>query len=702
MVYDLLQTKDGFLWVSTKDGLNRFDGNNFKILINNPFDSFSLAENTVTALFEDSRGWLWIGTESKGLELYDRNNDRFYHFQFVFKQDVTNFSSDILKILESPDGRIWALQRGIGLVCIEIPEKWKEKLPDEADLTHIAKISRFPMSPYQTFNGIVESEDGLGIRKDGKLVLCTNYRILVINPQNNEIEDMTPPEGFDRIWAFTVGTGPTEGDIYGITSTQVFRIRNGETTFLKISTNKNIQQSTARTDKAGGVWLTIEKKIWYLKAGQAFKLLEPDWILDEMPTALTTDRNGNVWVGTFGYGLRKFNLRKKSFHSTAQGETIWGLWKDNKSNIYCKVFNKLKQYDPITGKLNFDHGFENASSRVLDMVIQDDGYTWLLGREEVEDGNAYFQCFSPDKKRKQLFTFPFNMYTYARLIQARNGTFWMAGGSCQLVAFNPSNQQPSYYSYGHLFPEKSNSVRAYALMEDNSGNLWIGTQQGLIKGVIQHGSIVFQLINSEPSKKSGLSSNTVACLLLDPEKPNDFLWIGTKGGGINRMDLNSGVIQYITTEEGLPNNVIYGLLPGNEGEIWCSTNRGLAKIDLKADELKDIKITTFTAANGLQDNEFNTQAFFKAADGELLFGGIKGFNRFISNEIESDSAAPQVYLVGVEINHKAVISASWGARLKRPWSVCRILNWNMNKTTSLSSSQRWILQIQPIICIDIK
>ncbi|HRF41411.1 MAG TPA: hypothetical protein PK198_21610, partial [Saprospiraceae bacterium] len=126
--------------------------------------------------------------------------------------------------------------------------------------------------------------------------------------------------------------------------------------------------------------------------------------------------------------------------------------------------------------------------------------------------------------------------------------------------------------------------------------------------------------------------NSIACLLPDPQRPNDILWIGTKGGGINRLDMRSGRITHLHTRQGLPDNVVYGILPGQPNELWCSTNRGLARIRLN-EQREPQTITAFTAAQGLQDNEFNTQAFFKAANGELLFGGVNGLNQFFPEEV---------------------------------------------------------------------
>lgn len=181
--------------------------------------------------------------------------------------------------------------------------------------------------------------------------------------------------------------------------------------------------------------------------------------------------------------------------------------------------------------------------------------------------------------------------------------------------------------------------------------IWAGTQLGLVKGVWITDSLDFQLIKTSDQHKTGLNNNSIACLLPDPKEPHKRRWIGTKGGGINCLDLQTGKFSYITTNQGLPNNVVYGILPDQSGHFWCSTNRGLARITLSDPTLKDMKL--FSRADGLQSNEFNTQAFFKAPNGELLFGGVNGLNRFLPESLELNTQAPAVFIVGLEINHQA-------------------------------------------------
>jgi signal transduction histidine kinase/DNA-binding response OmpR family regulator len=173
----------------------------------------------------------------------------------------------------------------------------------------------------------------------------------------------------------------------------------------------------------------------------------------------------------------------------------------------------------------------------------------------------------------------------------------------------------------------------------------------MVKGEWQSDSLHFQLLKTAEQRNTSLNNNSVACLLPDPAEPGKRLWIGTKGGGINCLDLQTGRVNYLTTTEGLPNNVVYAILPDGRGHFWCSTNRGLVRLSVQGATVSHIKL--FTIADGLQSNEFNTQAFFKAPDGELLFGGVNGLNRFFPESLELNKQPPPVYIIGMEINHQA-------------------------------------------------
>lgn len=660
MVFDICQTRDGFMWAATKDGLNRYDGYNFKIFTHDPFAPYSPAENTVTALFEDSRGWLWVGTESKGVDLYDRRSDRFYHFPLNFKRSASATNFDVFTIVEALDGSICLLQHTGGLVRINIPAAWKNGLPDVADLGTYTTVEMIPV-----FTPTGKEEEGLvglEVQSNGHFLVCSPERAYTIDPVTAVARVVD-----SREWS-RVREGKSEGWWVPL-SFSVACFRDGRPVVPDFPPGLKIKWAIVKPAGGGHFWVAFNNHLWNLAPGEDIDFDNPDWVVEENISSVATDRNGNVWVGTQGYGLRKFNPRKQLFHKGASGISIWGLWRDARGQYYCKVVNEVFPYDPESGTLGTQRIFPEGPRRVLDMLMEPNGAFWMLGRGEAENGLGELRHYDPATGLSPAYVFPFNSYVYARLFCDRRGDLWVTGLNCQLTRFNPKSARFDHFSYASLFGEKANTVRAFAITEDGNGAFWIGTQQGLVKGIPQDGAFNFQLLQTDAGHPEGLSNNSIACLLPDPFQPESILWVGTKGGGINRLDLRTNRFQHITTKDGLPDNVIYGILPGENNDFWCSTNRGLFRLNPRVpagDGLPAFDITTFTAAQGLQDNEFNTQGFFKAANGELLFGGVNGVNHFFSGDVRLDTTPPPVFVVGLQINHETVAFGVPGSPLDMP------------------------------------
>ncbi|MBK7937306.1 MAG: hypothetical protein IPJ82_09545 [Lewinellaceae bacterium] len=557
MIFDICQTRDGFLWVATKDGLNRYDGYNFKTFTNDPFDPFSLAENTVTALFEDSRGLLWVGTESKGLDLYNPRSGRFYHLAINFKGDKKLPDSDVYSIGEASDGAIYLLQQSNGLLRIVIPDVWKTQLPAEPDLSQ-ARITRFGNERFMNSGAADEQPCGNPEpQKNGNLLVFSNK-----NPYWVNVADGTVQIATDRQWQELEAR--KKRDIWADFPFGLICFRNGNGRVVKYPPGMKINWAMVKPADDGHFWVSVNHQLWLLSPGEDLDFSKPDWLVDENISTVATDRNGNIWVGTQGYGLRKINPGKKLFHTGAAGASIWGLWRDTRGGYFCKIVNEVFPYHPATGKLGPERVFPNGPKRLLDFCIEPSGHIWMLGRGDEDNGRAELRHYSPDYAFLQSYPFDFYSYVYARLLRSRQGNIWISGLNCQMICFNPQTTRFEYFDYAALFGENANTVRVFALAEDGNGVLWIGTQQGLVKGIPNGRTFDFQLIQADAQKKQGLSNNSISCLLSDPADPGGVLWVGTKGGGINRLDLHRNHFQHITIKDGLPDNVIYGILPGDK------------------------------------------------------------------------------------------------------------------------------------------
>ncbi len=658
MIFDITQSRDGFLWIATKDGLNRYDGYNFRIFSNDPFDPYSLAENTVAKLFEDSRGLLWIGLESKGMDVYNPYTGRFHHFELNFRR--RNAKGDdfaISSIAEAADGAIYLLQRGNGLARIVLPQDWKHRLADKPQLDTEVGITMFPVERFREASEPAEIRfSAMQMLPGGGVRVYTESNAYEVQPG----EDLIHPVDW-------LSACSPHKEVWSTLRTQLVRFRGAERSLFPEVERTSIGRLTAQPNADGSYWISLNEELWHLWPGEPLDLSRPDWTLDARITAVANDRNGNIWVGTQGYGLRKINPRKRLFHSGAEGQSIWGLWRSPDGAYFCKIFNEVYPYNPVRGILDEQRAFNRLPQRVMDMYFANDGSYWLLGRAESETGNAEIRQLDPRTGRGKSYPFskqvtingksqPFQLYPFARLIRTREEKLLASGIHCMLALLDPRTGRYAYFDYSAVFKEKPETVQAIALAESPNGVWWIGTPQGLVKGIPQEGGRRFELIQATPANRQGLNSNSIACLLPDPKHPDDLLWIGTKGGGINRLDTRSGKVMHFDTKYGLPDNVVYGILPGQPNELWFSTNRGLGRIRLDTARMP-LAITVFTAAQGLQDNEFNTQAFFRAANGELLFGGVNGLNRFFPEQVLPDTVPPPVYLVGLRINQRPPVDA---------------------------------------------
>ena len=654
MIYDILQTRDGFLWVATKDGLNRYDGYNFKVFAYNPFDPYSVGENTILAVFEDSRDLLWVATESKGVDVYDPRRGRFHHFP---KVQARTFA-------EGKDGSVWIVSKK-ELMRLSIPDTWKNAMPEKADLSELIPAKKIPLE-----GDLNPSEKLVSLwpKEDGNFVLFSSMRHFEVSVKENVAKPLAGPPFVE----VARGTYQNGGHIWiGCDPFAVYHLNDGKTTRYTTDDPALKGLVEIQEDGQGNRWLLFRKMLWQLEPGKPVDYSKPDWVLDQDVKCLSSDRNGNLWVGTFGYGLRKINPKRKAFHSGAPNNSIWRLWRSPPGTYFWRDVSDVYRYDAEAGTSSKATFADLPEVWNRDMAFDEDGTIWLLSTHK-KDTTETLTVHGASGMLKQQYKFDINASHYSLLTRARDGRFWITEAGTALSCFDPRSNQISRFEYNQLFGENAAQIQAFAFVQDGNGDFWIGTQQGLVKCVMSSGMPQFQLMQTDPNNPQGLNHNSIACLLPDPVKPGELLWIGTKGGGINRLDIHSGKVRHITSADGLPDMVVYGILPGNEDPqkerptFWCSTNRGLAKIAFpkQSNDLEKPSITVFSAAKGLQGSEFNTQAFFKAADGELLFGGVNGLNHFFPEEVLSDTSRPPVFIVGVSINHESVEVGRPNSRVK--------------------------------------
>jgi len=218
----------------------------------------------------------------------------------------------------------------------------------------------------------------------------------------------------------------------------------------------------------------------------------------------------------------------------------------------------------------------------------------------------------------------------------------------------------------------------------------MGTQDGFAKMESKDILITDSTItwySNDPKNKSSLNNNNVTTFLDDPLEKG-LLWIGTKGGGLNLMEKSSGKIRHITVKQGLCDNTVYGILADEDGNIWGSTNNGLFCILNSTDRKGNFEIRHFTEAAGLQDAEFNTDAYAKPPNGHLAFGGINGLNVFDPQKVLVDSFAPNIFITQLIVGNHIIKPNDESKILSQAieYAPSVVLNHNQNAFTIEFSS----------------
>jgi signal transduction histidine kinase/DNA-binding response OmpR family regulator/ligand-binding sensor domain-containing protein len=671
MIYDILQDREGFLWIATKDGLNRYDGYEFKVFTNDPNDPWSISGNTIVKLFEDSAGRIWAASDNSGLNIYDKKSGYFHHLRND-PNDPTSLSGNYVSAI---------LEDSSGYFITQVENKEINMFRLENDFFNNQKppqIIHVPMPPQKRLKKL--SPDGIvidfaelrGIVKDAKnrIWVGGNDAIYRLNVLKRELT--LTHEGY----SFETAYARPDGSIWASGYSQDLYNWNGIDTPKSIGNYKDIRE----------IWEDEQENLWVASIDSLYGFDLTGWTPDasfdfgsdrcfyrwkpkdkDFPfKSLITDRSGILWVGTSGFGLYKNNPKNKAFFHHLPGVSIRKIELASESELYLQnfAFEWFKQDGPYL-KLNRLHDDE-PSTHIFLVTKSKEIWTRL---EFVKQNYLQVKRYNPLTDKTRMYNISWHHREFQPMIACRNGSIWMAGLNDILTHINPITDSISSYDLidgiflNSIEINKRVSTQKFstALYEDNNGILWVGTERGFTKVVLPEGmqdKLQITKYQNISNDAYSLSYNHVTCFLDDPLQPDRFLWISTKGGGINRMDKKSGQFKRWTKKDGLPDDVVYGILPDDEGNLWGSTNKGLfCMIPNKDTATVDQQLYTFrnfSKADGLQENEFNTGAYAKLPDGRLAFGGVNGYNVFDPSAVLSDDFIPPTYITNILINNQPV------------------------------------------------
>ncbi|GJM33615.1 MAG: hybrid sensor histidine kinase/response regulator [Saprospiraceae bacterium] len=647
MIFKILQDSDGFLWFATKDGLNRYDGYSFDYYNHQPADTFSLSGHIVNTIFEDSRGWLWVGTNNNGLNLFDRQTGKFHHLMHQPGRNNTLQSNNIHAIEEDKQGNIW-VGTSIGLDKITIPGVVQKGAAIQPTQVNALKITRTPI----LLAGNLMETRVLCIlnQNDGDQLLGTQSGIFLKKSQEKEAHQWL--DG-----AFVCKEEPdcpvnsivqtADGTLIFGQSNSIYKVKQGVSQAYPLPESLSSISIRLAIGKEGTIYGASSGLFQFDAKAEVSKAISPifqETGIHNLPS-FCIDATGVLWLGTNGYGLIKYNPAASVFNHFAENKSIRQLYVDQENRTWVWTNGKFHLLDPDTKQLSPLREFPKIVADCRWMLQDKKGDFWL--HYPITEEGVRLVHYDPETKQLQEYYYQRKPYPLANLAEDKQGNIWMATAGPEIIKFDPIKKVFSYFSYAHHVPAYKSEIISSVLSFDASGTLWIGTPFGILRfDEDKAAQEPFQIFHHQSGVPHSLSENYILSILPDPLDDN-LLWIGTKGGGLNRMEKDKARFTNITTRDGLPNDVIYSILSDKSGQLWLSSNRGLSCYNYRRGTFDN-----YTSFDGLQNNEFNTRSSAIGQDEQLLFGGVNGFNIFQPTELQTPGSPPNVVITDLKVNNE--------------------------------------------------
>ena len=569
-VLAILQTRDGYLWLATSDGLVRFDGVRFTVF--NRSNTKGLNSNRFTALFEDRHGNLWAGTDDRGLIRYRDG---------VFTPYTTADGLPdywVWAIREDQDGRLLVLtQYGIA--------QWQGAR--FGPFTPAEGLPRHPSQWEQRFAGL-SFYDAAGVHH----FQGAGYRTYTMKDGLSSLDILSIYE--DRhgaLWVDTARAG-------------LNRLKDGVVTVYQTQGQLKNARAVCE-DHSGGLWIVADDGLSRLKDGQLTSYGAAAGLTSKGVITVYVDREGVAWLGTKSDGLyraRSVAVTAYSRQDGLAGNNVYAIHEDRAGAIWIGTWDGgLSRYKD--GAFSHYTTKDGLSSDLINALYEDrEGALWVgthdQGVNRLDKGR-----FTTFNKRDGLTD-----NTILAIYQDRAGNLWF-GTPSGLNRYKDGSF--TVYSTADGLVHR----KVQAIHEDRAGNLWLGTLGGLSR--LRDGKF------TSYTEQDGLSSNHVRSIYEDSD---GTLWVGTYDGGLNR--LKDGRITAYTVREGLFNNGVFQILEDNRGNLWMSCNQGIYRVskkelnDFAAGRIRSIISVAYGKSDGMLNSECNggrQPAGVKARDGRLWF-----------------------------------------------------------------------------------
>ncbi len=628
-VTTIYQDSRGFMWFGTYDGLNRYDGYNFKVFKNRLNDQSSLIHNWVVTIREDYKGDIWTGTKQGG-SIYSNTTGKFSPIKYTAypRSDLKSLTAAVNDFETGSNGNMFIATGGKGLLVFE---------KNARAATTILYNNKTIQSEYHAQDIDIDKRNQIWVFVQGE-------GLAKYDEKSNQIKLVT---------AFIKGAkcilADDDGYIWIGNESGLYRYNEKDNSVKEYHEGKGSLSNDfihkLSLDSKGNVWISTDgggitiinnktSQISYILPGQEKGALKSGAV-----DAVFEDRDHRIWIGTLRGGINIWDTRKNPFTTVSNvpfnknsliNDFILSFCEGSNGDVWIgtdgagishwdRKSNLFHNYKHISGD-----GGSLSNNNVSRIIRDSQNQIWIAtyggGINKFNPSTNSFlsyPCLNSD----------YNYYerNVWSLYEDQHNNVW--AGACTNGGFYVLNRKKDRFE---LFDPALRDV--ITITEDRDGRLWTGTFNQLI-------------LVDKRSKKHRVFKIGYAVRAIYEDKKGRF-WVGTEGGGLLLFNKKTGAFKTYSEQDGLPSNAILNILEDQKGNLWLSTFNGLSVLNPDSKKFKN-----FYESDGLQSNQFNYNAALKLSSGEFLFGGIKGFNVFYPESIKPYTNVPKIFITGLRINN---------------------------------------------------
>jgi len=645
------QDYKGFIWMGSDAGLHRYDGNDFKSYIHNKDDENSLREGKVNSIFMDSRNNFWVAT-STGVDLFLEDENRFIHVPMVYDPiGVSNES--VLGFYENEHGELY-LHGHFSIYKYD---------PDSGQFNRlITNISEIDQADF-VFESLIQAGENfiLGTSGRGLVVFNTSNKTFQ-SYGSQQIGSMVA----SRIFKSTTGqlwVGTDNGVVVLPKMENLFTEKEVE--FKKIAATLRTRITGIAEDQQGFIWVASDGKGIFRVDPESLDIVnylhngEPGNILSNKAVLLYIDNQNNLWTFFSNYGFNVANLNYKGIFRTytsssksenrLSGDIVTSFAENEKGDIWIGTDGHgLNYFDDNQDR--FIHFFADpdnpnslSSNVILSLYLDSNKILWIgtfqggVTRYDTQRGE--FDSFRHNESARNCISGNDVM----SILEDDDGNLLFLTNSNGLNIYNRSTEEFSVINANIQDRKKLSHNGGTVLLKDHGGNIWIGTYYGLNRMDAKTRDITKYI--HDPNDPESISTYSIDCIFEDSQRR---IWVGTPKG-LNMLDGSSGKFKRFSTLDGLTDNQINSLIEDDYGYLWIGTNKGLSKLDLRTFEIKN-----YGDNYNLPGYVLVRRAAMKSSNGNLFFGGNRGFTTFNPRQENFTLDQPPLYFTDFKIFDESV------------------------------------------------